>query len=777
MLLWGAYCLLLTTFSIELSAARPGDTAGSQALDNLQAFEYMLPHQKAYLHIDKDRYLAGEQIWFQAYIVTQTKHLPDKSNTNLHVELINLDGDFVTRSLLPVENGLAFGDLQLPDSIHEGSYMLRAYTDLMRNFDHDFFFEKEVTIRNHEEENYISRSERRKNRRFNNKFEEKRSTYQLGLFPESGHIVAGTENRVAFKMADQLGKGVEGEGILQDQDGNEVLSFSSIHDGMGYFVFTPGHGNTYETVVTIDGNRHTQPLPPIKSQGYVMRVDRHGQELAVRVNASLITTALPGDISILAHTRGRVQFFQEAYMDEARFETSIPVGELPDGITHITLFDNNGPLAERLVFINENGVRPVEVDFDGSALHLTAAAQPGVNGSLSLAVLEAFGEQSVNDRNIATYLLLKSDLQGSIHNASYYLTDHPEAKAAADLLMMTHGWRRFSWDEILARDFPEIRYEEAEGLVVEGKVESLSDRHSFRGVKVKLTTSMDGRTIYSTETDRNGYFRFEGLEYHDLFKGSISVETTAPRRAYEVNLIVTEPDDVAYAKSIHTAPKRSLERGDEWSRVARPDYFHKFESARRVRGEGGYYGAPDQVIHMDELSGHYYSMQHVLNRNVRGLTFRDGVMYLRGPISFESSSQPAFIIDGSNVDQGAFLSLRPNEVSRIEVLNTASAAILGVRGAAGALIAYTNRTAGTAMDREFTFRGYRAPSAFYESQIQSSAYEQYGIPKTRYWETDITLDEHGKAQIKLPDHFEPDNVSFHIEGIDEAGNLYLQKSQ
>ena len=51
--------------------------------------------------------------------------------------------------------------------------------------------------------------------------------------------------------------------------------------------------------------------------------------------------------------------------------------------------------------------------------------------------------------NIRTNLLLTSDLKGYIHNPGYYfLDDSLHGGIISDLVMMTHGWRRFKTDDL-----------------------------------------------------------------------------------------------------------------------------------------------------------------------------------------------------------------------------------------------------------------------------------------------------------------------------------------
>ncbi|PAW92406.1 hypothetical protein CKK33_02405 [Mucilaginibacter sp. MD40] len=104
------------------------------------------PVEKAYLHFDKPYYTAGEDIWFKAYVFTDGDLQPDSSILN--VELIN-ELDTIKQSLkVQLHNGLGFGDIALPDTMHEGNYRIRAYTQYMRNAGAEYFFEKAIVIGN-----------------------------------------------------------------------------------------------------------------------------------------------------------------------------------------------------------------------------------------------------------------------------------------------------------------------------------------------------------------------------------------------------------------------------------------------------------------------------------------------------------------------------------------------------------------------------------------------------------------------------------------------------
>jgi len=104
--------------------------------------------EKVYLQFDKPYYAVGDDVWFKAYVTIGSKHQLSALSGALNVELID-DKDSVKQSVkLPLINGLAWGDFALSDTLEEGNYRIRAYTNYMRNAGEDYFFDKAITIVN-----------------------------------------------------------------------------------------------------------------------------------------------------------------------------------------------------------------------------------------------------------------------------------------------------------------------------------------------------------------------------------------------------------------------------------------------------------------------------------------------------------------------------------------------------------------------------------------------------------------------------------------------------
>ena len=133
--------------SAHLASAQTANTL-DQTLIGLQKLAAERPFEKAYLQLDKSYYGAGDTIWFKAYIMIGQQHRLSAISGVLNVDLINQKNEIIRSIKLPIANGVTRGDFALPDTLQEGSYRVRAYTNWMRNSGPEYFFDKTITIVN-----------------------------------------------------------------------------------------------------------------------------------------------------------------------------------------------------------------------------------------------------------------------------------------------------------------------------------------------------------------------------------------------------------------------------------------------------------------------------------------------------------------------------------------------------------------------------------------------------------------------------------------------------
>lgn len=255
---------------------------------------------------------------------------------------------------------------------------------------------------------------------------------------------------------------------------------------MGYFTITPEPGEKYRIEVRKpDGKFVSYAFPEPQKEGIVMMVDNVSNKENVRVilkhNKVVSATS---ELALIAQTRGEIMYAAKTSMAKKMSLFSIPRANLPEGITQLTVFDEKGlPVCERLVFVNKNLPLSLELKADKAVyksrekveLELTAKDVAGnpVSGSFSLAVTDARQvlEKEMYGVNIRSYTLLTSDLKGAVEQPSYYFdTKNPNNVRDLEVLMMTQGWRRFSWKNALEDSLVANKYFVEEGISLMGKV-------------------------------------------------------------------------------------------------------------------------------------------------------------------------------------------------------------------------------------------------------------------------------------------------------------------
>jgi hypothetical protein len=83
-------------------------------------------HERVYLHLDKYECIAGDTLWFRAYITESL--LLSSPSTILYLDLFNDSGRLIRSQKNIVINGNSTGQIAIPDQASSGNYFLRAST-------------------------------------------------------------------------------------------------------------------------------------------------------------------------------------------------------------------------------------------------------------------------------------------------------------------------------------------------------------------------------------------------------------------------------------------------------------------------------------------------------------------------------------------------------------------------------------------------------------------------------------------------------------------------
>jgi TonB-dependent SusC/RagA subfamily outer membrane receptor len=736
------------------------------------------PQQKVYLHLDKLAYGAGEKIWYRAYLVDSRSHKPDTISKNLLVELLNSYGNVSMAQLLKLEHGFASGDFHIPDTMREGLYQIRAYTNWMRNFGTEYYFRREFNIWNPGQYDKLYREDKLASKKHKRISGRKARKIDLQFFPEGGYLVGGIASNVGFKAVNDLGLGIPVSGTLFNRKNEPVAEFKSFHLGMGAFSFTPATGEKYTAEVAVDeGREYRFDFPEVQSSGYHMELtgnDRNGLKL------KLGSTFESPTVLLACHIRGRLLYASEIKLGTGITVLEIPSANFPSGILHITLFDSNRePRCERLAYIQRDDMINLSIRQDKNEynkkepVELTLIARDAsgrpVEGQFSVSVSDRDLPNNASDfqSSILSTLLLSSDLSGRIEQPDFYFSSQDaDTRQALDYLLLTQGWRRFNWEDIIYEKSREIDYPIQKGLIVRGKVTKEFLDIPLKHLPVTLTVLSEFNDVFIARTDNRGQFEFELPDYED----TLQVELTARRTSGRKNLVIyLEDSKLEGSEEIYSSySSEMIVRGSNTLRPVPEEHVDSMQQTLE-----GIYRTPDFVLYVDDNMRSYNSVLEMIQGRIPGVVVTGNSVQIRGPSSFYGSNEPLFLIDNIPTDLGAVQSLNPNDVERIEVLKGPSAAIYGVRGANGVIAIFTRR--GRFMTKgvlTFEMLGYHRPQEFYSPKYGTDF--DYLIEDNRsslYWDPEVTTDGNGIARLRFYNSGKASTFYIVAEGISPQGKI------
>lgn len=491
--------ILILGITISGYAQKPGDL-----LDKLTAKS---PIEKIYLHFDREVYRAGETAWFKAYLYSE--FFSDTISTSLYVDLIDNSSKLIAQKISPIIYGNAVGQFELPDSLQTGTYFIRAYSPTILNHNHHFLYEKRIQVIG----KFSSASKPVVAR-----------TQKLDFFPESGNFVAGFPNTVAFKYTDANGMSQPIDGVIKNGKDETVTSFSVYHDGLGMFDITPQVGEQYYALLNNDSYRIKYFLPEVVAKGLVFKIipNAGGKDFELYQNSDDLN--MRGDYMI-GQMQHKPVFRLGLNKEKNDINGFINTQQLRSGIMHITVFNKDDmPLAERICFVdNKEYIQPAELITGQLSFaergknSFTLSLPDTVAGSFSIAITDAtYSLSERRNENIISSLLLTGDLKGEIYNPAYYFSSNDDSiTTALDILMMTHGWRRFTWAKLPQVATAPLLYTDKGYISISGNVKVRDSKKPLAQKELlALLFSMDDSLSTSMQivnTDEQGKFSMDSL--------------------------------------------------------------------------------------------------------------------------------------------------------------------------------------------------------------------------------------------------------------------------
>lgn len=767
--------VLTTAVSFNGQAQTLGDIPSSFNRYNQQALQ-----EKVFVHSDKGAYLTGEILWFKVYVVDGSFHKPFNLSKVVYVEVLDDALNPVMQAKVELKNGIGSGSLYVPVTLNNGNYHLRAYTNWMKNFSPDFYFDKKITIANPQRAPLIAKLNS--------------TDFDIQFFPEGGDLVSGITSKVGFKAVNKSGKGTDFTGAIIDQKNDTIVRFQPLKFGMGHFSFSPVPGNTYKAVIKAGGVPVIRDLPPVKEKGYVMTVtDAGSNKLQVIVNSNVASS--DGSVYLFAHTRQILKIAQRVPQINGTATFAIDKSALDDGISHLTVFDEDRhAVCERLFFKRPAKNLVIDAASDQQNygnrkkvnISLNAKDQSGklLEANLSMSVYHLDAYQAFEPGDITSYFWLSSDLRGSIESAEYYIKNNTaEANEAADNLMLTQGWRRFQWSDVLQNKPASFGFlPEYNGHIVTGKVINTNTNTPAFDVIAYFAVPGKRVQLFTSRSDSIGHILFNTNNLYG--PGEIVVQTDSHRdTTYHID--IQNPFSEQFSKlplpAFELTPdmQKPLEQQNVAMQVqniyagskTRQFYEPYIDST-------GFYGKPDHVYRLDDYT-RFTTMEEVLREYIREVNvFHPRNRFQIRVISDQGflEGDPLVLLDGIPIfDMNKVLAIDPLKIKRLDVIKDRY--FWGPADAEGILsyASYKADLAGVEVDPHavvMDYEGMQLQRVFYSPVYDTDAQISSHTPDFRsllYWAPTVKTNTTGKNQVSFYTSDEEGKYIGVIQGITADG--------
>ena len=637
----------------------------------------------------------------------------------------------------------------------------------------------------------------------------------IQFFPEGGELIKGVPTQVAFKAINQKGLGVDLTGTLTDNDGNQITTFTYSHLGMGSFYLNAEGAKTYKANITFkDGSKKSFDLPKAIESGISIQATASNPELInfkIVANDTYFQQNQGKSIYIVAQNGGRIYYAAQSKLQTQVTAAKIPADKFPSGIIQMTLFAADGqPISERLVFVLHKNAMNLTLKTDLPAykprqkVRMTVSAKDSTQrlaGDFSISVtdLQKVPVDENTETTILSSLLLTSDLKGFVERPNYYFIKTDEKKRQElDILMLTQGYRRFSYKEILAGRFPTTTYMPEQGITVTG---TLRDRTGMPVKRGALRLTSPGRTLSSEALTSNmGLFTFPNLVFEDGAELLINAKYNAAGSNMMIMLdnppfpeVTKNPSAATEVVNIDSTLSSYLDNSKKQYSNLRTLKEVKITGATVKKPSHQDYIAltglsmmPDHMIDGERFKD-CNDLMMCLKTLAVGMTFDIDKFYVSRSYNQGDRTPVQIFINGNAVDAVSVSSVMPNDVESVEIFTQDQLGIVFKQYQCnGVIVINTKKVEKSNISLadlkkmmpqsnmlKFTPKGYTKARDFYSPKYatQTSSYTGNDLRTTIYWNPKVITNAAGDTAVEFYNADGKGTYRAVIEGVDANGNV------
>jgi len=364
--------------------------------------------------------------------------------------------------------------------------------------------------------------------------------------------------------------------------------------------------------------------------------------------------------------------------------------------------------------------------------------------------------------------------------------------------MLTQGYRRFEWRQILSNDTFPVKYQPEASLEISGKLTTLGGRKPIPHGRVSLLSSSQGFVMLDTVADDQGRFAFKNLQFRDSSKFVLQSKKNKDSKNLRIEMdsipaapvtagIIrssSDPDSsfavymdnskLVYDKQIKYGMRNRVKTLKE---VQIKDKKAVINSAN-LNGPGN----ADQVFLMKDIHGGCPTLADCLIGRLASVFFQWDIYGVAHPCAYVDGkpSTVKVMLDGIKIDDDTFDTLPPDIVESVEVLKGMEyRSVYGFEGSTPLLLINTKRGSYAAITSPnivtYMPKGYYKAREFYSPKYDTPPNKPLeDLRTTIYWNPNVATDKDGNASLEYFNADVKGSYRIVIEGIDENGNLGRQ---
>jgi len=628
--------------------------------------------EEIYLQTDRDIYIAGESVYFRTVQIGRMSGIPGTISKVLYVDLL----DSYRTPVVQVRTGTTgingAGEFRIPDTLRTGSYFIRSFTNLMKNYPQALFAYKKISVINPFES--LSR------------LRIPPADHQpdsVRFYPETGFLTSGLQTRIGLRCFNSTGDPVITNGIVVNSMGDTLARVTTDRFGTGLFTLTPGDaGPLFLLVSDGKGTGRRFPLPPVRETGLTFTVISGGPDKDLQI---LIKTgnkgfrAPGGAVRAVYEPVSGESTVKDVFADDEAVLT-LDRKSLPSGLARIILTDGYGEELASKWYYND---RSPEIAYEVRISSLPSG--PREKAEIVIKAVDSEGKGLETSLSVSVVKpILTTD---NYYSNMVRQVQLPSLQAfSTDLVLPDLNEYLIFCEEngdLHRNDGEEAEFvylPEPEGHLISGYVRDRTTGAPLAGESLSL--SFVGRTARCgfTRTGPNGEFSFPVREYG---KREIVIQRLSPEvNGYYVDL----NDPFLFEMRLEHEPgpfypdtSRLEELNNAIIAMQVRNIYYPFLQKKAVmlcsEVFPDFFGEPDRTILLSEYI-ELTTLREVFKEIVPGLSSsgrneRSSLRLVNRNPGLSFSTPPLVIIDGVPVyDLEKILEIRSPEIERIEVLNT-----------------------------------------------------------------------------------------------------------